>query len=1029
MLKGLPLATKLALGFGVVVGVAVVLGVTGYVMFSRVDSNVVALSAHSLPAVKHSTGVERGAFESILQEKKYLLEKKDEIHQAAKEKLAALNTSLDNVDKVAEQFKDSALATKSKDVRGIAGQYAQLFDDGVAALKGNREGETTMNTKGELVGSEASAYMASKKTEYLEGKDALAVVNRINALALETRMNEKGYMLYKEQKYFDVIEKNIAELLKSYDQLEKMHADATEQKQIADARKATQEYFEAAKAWVQTQKTTAADADTLQAKGKAVSEEARAYLDSKQKEYNQAKDELAMVNRIAIRAYMTRMYARIYMASNDETQAKKVEDTIVELLKAYDQLDKMSPTAEEQKQIAGARSATQSYSKAFKDWVAEHTRDANSAQLTELAKRMAEDGETVGKAADDYLASKEPEVEKVAQAVFKVASIDQCAYRIRLRERDYMLRQDEKTWAEMNQFLDELSQLYKDLRPLSSTKDDLERIDRAEKATQEYAAAAKSWVENDKQMKAGAGTMDTDGQTVGGAAAEYLTAKQGRIDKVADGVFIVADIAGEALTTRLNEKGYIINQDQKCWTGLNDHITKLTSLYGDLRKVSLTADDQQRIERAEKATGEYLTAAKSWVENDNKLRKEILPKMKEIGDNVITTAQTAENDAWKQSDERGASVTGIVSSSKLIIIGALLAGALIGCVAAFAITRSIATPLKNTFKGLKSCSTAELEETATTFNRIIDSMADGVSQVNDAAAQVSSASQQLAEGASEQASALEETSSALEQMAAMARTNATNSKEANDLAAQAHKAASDGEKTMIGINEASDKISKIIKVIEEIAFQTNLLALNAAVEAARAGEHGKGFAVVAEEVRNLAQRAAGAAKETTGLIEESVTKSREGKTAIQTIVGGVAKVTELINGISRASEEQAQGVDQVNTAVSQMDKVTQQNASGAEESASAAEELTAQAAATKGFVEELVTLVRGNDARLGTSSSGRARAGQKPPLTAEPHHGEFAHAAKRTKSARAANAAPALHGTTTAHDAAGALQSDSLKDF
>ena len=112
-----------------------------------------------------------------------------------------------------------------------------------------------------------------------------------------------------------------------------------------------------------------------------------------------------------------------------------------------------------------------------------------------------------------------------------------------------------------------------------------------------------------------------------------------------------------------------------------------------------------------------------------------------------------------------------------------------------------------------------------------------------------------------------------------------------------------------------------------------------------------------------------------------------------------------------------------------MDKVTQQNASGAEESASAAEELTAQAAATKGFVEELVTLVRGNDARLGTSSSGRARAGQKPPLTAEPHHGEFAHAAKRTKSARAANAAPALHGTTTAHDAAGALQSDSLKDF
>lgn len=259
MMKSLPLATKLAL---IVMAVAVALGVTGYVMFNRVDSNVVALSARSLPAVKHSTGVERAALESILQEKKYLLEKKDEIHQAAKEKLAALNTSLDNVDKVAEQFDDAALAAKSKDVRGIAGHYGQLFDDGVAALKTNKAGETTMDAKGELVGSEASAYMTSKKAEYLEGKDALGVVNRINALAIETRMNEKGYMLYKEQKHSDIIEKNIAELLKCYDQLEQMHPDATEQKQITDARRATQEYSEAAKAWVQTQKTTAVDAGT-----------------------------------------------------------------------------------------------------------------------------------------------------------------------------------------------------------------------------------------------------------------------------------------------------------------------------------------------------------------------------------------------------------------------------------------------------------------------------------------------------------------------------------------------------------------------------------------------------------------------------------------------------------------------------------------------------------------------------------------------------------------------------------------------
>ncbi len=276
---------------------------------------------------------------------------------------------------------------------------------------------------------------------------------------------------------------------------------------------------------------------------------------------------------------------------------------------------------------------------------------------------------------------------------------------------------------------------------------------------------------------------------------------------------------------------------------------------------------------------------------------------------------------------------------------------------------------------------------ANPIKKVATNLGESANQVASASGEVATVSQQLAEGASEQAASIEEVSSSVEEMSSMTRQNAENASQADKLMKTVVKTAEEAKQTMTRLLNSMDKITrsseetqKIIKTIDEIAFQTNLLALNAAVEAARAGEAGAGFAVVADEVRNLALRAAEAAKNTAELIQQTVVQVKEGfelttatNEAFSAVHDNLNKVVELVDEIAAASREQAEGIEQINKATGEMDKVVQQTAASAEESASAAEELSAQAEQLKNLVAELARIVSGSNKATLTDEASASR--------------------------------------------------------
>jgi methyl-accepting chemotaxis protein len=448
---------------------------------------------------------------------------------------------------------------------------------------------------------------------------------------------------------------------------------------------------------------------------------------------------------------------------------------------------------------------------------------------------------------------------------------------------------------------------------------------------------------------------------------------------------VAKDLRGQMLTHIASS-----NQEQmaQCESQVAKLHDQLKGILKDYEKTIFRSNDREMFSKIDPAFDRYFAAWEPERLLSQQAKKQealagfqqsVLPAFHDLEKTISDEVDLNKS----YGDECAVNSANAYSTAKWGVWGCLIFSILAGCVLGFWIVRGINSALRQSAKELS----------------------EGATQIASAASQVASSSQSLAQGASEQAASLEETSASSEEITSMTRKNAENSSAAADVMGTVDREIKNGNQTleqmmvsMQEINTSSDKIAKIIKVIDEIAFQTNILALNAAVEAARAGEAGMGFAVVADEVRNLAQRSAQAAKDTAALIEESIGKSNEGSAKLQevaqvirSITASAAKVKMLVDEVNLGSQEQARGIEQIGKAVAQMDQLTQTTASNAEESASASEELSGQAQALNQIVLSLGALVGGVDQRgtsgpaaalSGRPGSSRGKASPKAPKTA-----------------------------------------------
>ncbi len=1024
MLSNLKITTKVLASLGLMLLILAALGVTGYVMFSSVETNVAALANHSLAAVKSGTLVERSAFEAMLDEKSYLQENKAEIYEDAKKHLSELTEGLNAIDKIADQFKDNELARQSREVRALVQQYGKLFDNGVDALKARDAALKVMVDKGVTVQGEADAYLITKKAEYLKAKDELALVNKIDGLAWQLRWTRQHLKNGKDAKWLNPMATHVQAVHTCFDRLDKLGPNSEERRQIAQAKKAAQDYLDISRKHFEgtNRNENAAvlaeiDAQTSVA-GDAISRIAGDYLKAKEEEVAKVAESVFIVADIAQVAPAVRIAALKYMQNGDPAEWQKLVDGVAKLGKRYEDLRKVSLTADDRQRIDRADASSKEYLVNANAW-AENNRRLEEVILPQMKKggeavlataQLAESN--AWKAADqasntvlNIVGSSKAvivitllvgivtvgvlggllsrNVAKVLRALvgetnrLTTAAIEG---RLQTRGNPALVSAEFRPLVEgVNATLDAV------VGPLNVAAEYVDRISKGDipsKITDSYQGDFNEIKNNLNQcidalngLTAEMNHM-SDEHNKGDIDVTISADKfQGAYRKMAQGInemvaghinvkkkamACVAEFGRgnfEAALDRFPGKKAFINET------IEQVRSNLKSLIADANMLSQAAVEGKLATRADAAKhhGDFrkiidgVNSTLDAVINPLNVAAEYVDRISK-GDIPTKITETYQGDFNEIKNNLNQCIDALTAMTEDGEIGSALQRMA---------KKDFAEAIRPRFPGVYGDLRDNVNLVITNVRTALDQISESANQFTEGARMIAESSQSLALGAQSQSASVEQMTASIEELARSVGAVKNNAAQADDLAKQTNHQAEAGGAAVQKSGEAMDlirtsslQISEIIQVISEIASQTNLLALNAAIEAARAGEHGMGFAVVADEVRKLAERSNQAAREISNLIKESSARVEEGNQLSEETGNSLRRIIESVQATAARIGEIAAATAQQAANAQEVSQAVQGVAQVTEQASAGAEEMASsseQLGAQASTLRELVS--------------------------------------------------------------------------